>query len=161
MSEFKPDMSAYSEKKLADIERAIRNGEDPSDISAMANSLDYARLDDKPSEEAVNRLAAETKKQYVLITVYYLLSQVNTLYILELYNVKPDLAIVKKRAMIFPGSMRRIVSLTKRLQDFMTSIQKKFAKISKEVLPCKDSGITNVLKKIKIKICIKYSLFLF
>ncbi|KAI9275221.1 SYF2 splicing factor-domain-containing protein [Helicostylum pulchrum] len=65
MSEFKPDMSAYSEKKLADIERAIRNGEDPSDISAMANSLDYARLDDKPSEEAVNRLAAETKKQII------------------------------------------------------------------------------------------------
>ncbi|CAO3618371.1 unnamed protein product [Mucor hiemalis] len=63
MSEFKPDMSAYSEKKLADIERAIRNGEDPSDISAMANSLDYARLNDKPSKEAVDRLAAETKKQ--------------------------------------------------------------------------------------------------
>lgn len=147
MSEFKPDMSAYSEKKLADIERAIRNGEDPSDISAMANSLDYARLDDKPSEEAVNRLAAETKKQYVLITVYHIL--LLTLYTLELYNAKLDLVIVKKKAMIFPGSMRRIVSLTKRLQDFMTSIQKKFAKISKEVLPCKDSGTTNAFMKIK------------
>lgn len=67
MSEFKPDMSAYSEAKLADIERAIRNGEDPSDISAMANSLDYARLDDKPSKEAIDRLAAETKKQYVFL----------------------------------------------------------------------------------------------
>ncbi|KAG2214362.1 hypothetical protein INT47_000918 [Mucor saturninus] len=65
MSEFKPDMSAYSDMKLADIERAIRNGEDPSDISAMANSLDYARLDDKPSKEAVDRLAAETKKQII------------------------------------------------------------------------------------------------
>lgn len=71
MSEFKPDMSAYSEKKLADIERAIRNGEDPSDISAMANSLDYARLDDKPSKEAVDRLAAETKKQYVIYYYMY------------------------------------------------------------------------------------------
>lgn len=71
MSEFKPDMSAYSDMKLADIERAIRNGEDPSDISAMANSLDYARLDDKPSKEAVDRLAAETKKQYVQLLFYY------------------------------------------------------------------------------------------
>lgn len=71
MSEFKPDMGAYSEKKLADIERAIRNGEDPSDISAMANSLDYARLDDKPSKEAVDRLAAETKKQYVIYYYVY------------------------------------------------------------------------------------------
>lgn len=66
MSEFKPDMGAYTEKRMLDIERAIRNGEDPSDISAMANSLDYARLDDKPSKEAVDRLAEETKKQYVL-----------------------------------------------------------------------------------------------
>lgn len=65
MSEFKPDMGAYTEKRMLDIERAIRNGEDPSDISAMANSLDYARLDDKPSKEAVDRLAEETKKQYV------------------------------------------------------------------------------------------------
>ncbi|KAG2196257.1 hypothetical protein INT46_007341 [Mucor plumbeus] len=63
MSEFKPDMGAYTEKRMLDIERAIRNGEDPSDISAMANSLDYARLDDKPSKEAVDRLAEETKKQ--------------------------------------------------------------------------------------------------
>ncbi|CEP11607.1 hypothetical protein [Parasitella parasitica] len=63
MSEFKPDMGAYTEKRMLDIERAIRNGEDPSDISAMANSLDYARLDDKPSKEAVDRLAEATKKQ--------------------------------------------------------------------------------------------------
>ncbi|KAI9262077.1 SYF2 splicing factor-domain-containing protein [Sporodiniella umbellata] len=63
MSEFKPDMNAYNEKKLETIERAIRNGEDPSDVVAMANSLDYANIDDKPSKEAVDRLAAETKKQ--------------------------------------------------------------------------------------------------
>ncbi|GAN01774.1 syf2 splicing factor family protein [Mucor ambiguus] len=69
MSEFKPDMGAYTEKRMLDIERAIRNGEDPSDISAMANSLDYARLDDKPSKEAVDRLAEETKKQYVNLFV--------------------------------------------------------------------------------------------
>lgn len=63
MSEFKPDMSSYSEKRMEDIERAIRNGEDPSDISATANSLDYASVDDKPSKEAVDRLAEATKKQ--------------------------------------------------------------------------------------------------
>lgn len=63
MSEFKPDMGAYNEKKLETIERAIRNGEDPSDVVAMANSLDYANIDDKPSKEAIDRLAAETKKQ--------------------------------------------------------------------------------------------------
>lgn len=138
MSEFKPDMSAYSEKKLADIERAIRNGEDPSDISAMANSLDYARLDDKPSEEAVNRLAAETKKQYVLNNDFYdLVTNISTFICIELFNVKPDLVIVRKKVMISPGLTKRIVSLTKRLQDFTTSIQKKFAKISKEALPCK------------------------
>lgn len=135
MSEFKPDMSAYSEMKLADIERAIRNGEDPSDISAMANSLDYARLDDKPSKEAVDRLAAETKKQYVLLAHHSNL--LLTCFQLELFNVRPDHVIVRKKAMISLGLMKRIVSLTKRLQDFMTNIQKKFVKILKEVLPCK------------------------
>jgi pre-mRNA-splicing factor SYF2 len=64
MSDFKPDMNSYNEKKLESIERAIRNGEDPSDVIAMANSLDYASVDDKPSKEAIDRLAAETKKQY-------------------------------------------------------------------------------------------------
>jgi pre-mRNA-splicing factor SYF2 len=63
MSDFKPDMNSYNEKKLESIERAIRNGEDPSDVIAMANSLDYASVDDKPSKEAIDRLAAETKKQ--------------------------------------------------------------------------------------------------
>ncbi|KAI7897511.1 SYF2 splicing factor-domain-containing protein [Cokeromyces recurvatus] len=63
MSDFKPDMNAYNEKKLQTIERAIRNGEDPSDVVVMANSLDYASLDDKPSKQAINKLAEETKKQ--------------------------------------------------------------------------------------------------
>ncbi|OBZ89986.1 Pre-mRNA-splicing factor syf2 [Choanephora cucurbitarum] len=63
MSDFKPDMSSYQEKRLQTIERAIRNGEDPSDIVATANSLDYADIDDKPSKEAIERLALETKKQ--------------------------------------------------------------------------------------------------
>ncbi|KAI9475378.1 MAG: SYF2 splicing factor-domain-containing protein [Benjaminiella poitrasii] len=63
MSDFKPDMHAYNEKKLQTIERAIRNGEDPSDVTVMANSLDYAGIDDKPSNQAINRLAEETKKQ--------------------------------------------------------------------------------------------------
>ncbi|CAO3674588.1 unnamed protein product [Rhizopus microsporus] len=63
MSEFKPDLSTYKEKQLEVIERAIRNGEDPSDVVAMANSLDYASVNDKPSKEAIERLAAETKKQ--------------------------------------------------------------------------------------------------
>lgn len=139
MSEFKPDMSAYSDKKLADIERAIRNGEDPSDISAMANSLDYARLDDKPSKEAVDRLAAETKKQYVDHLFNFLTACLLTLFNpkLESFNVKLDLVIVRKKVTISPGLTKRIVSLTKRLQDFMTSIQRKFAKISKEAQPCK------------------------
>lgn len=63
MSEFKPDLSTYKEKQLEIIERAIRNGEDPSDVVAMANSLDYASVNDKPSKEAIEKLAAETKKQ--------------------------------------------------------------------------------------------------
>ncbi|RCH91501.1 hypothetical protein CU097_012784 [Rhizopus azygosporus] len=63
MSEFKPDLSTYKEKQLEVIERAIRNGEDPSDVVAMANSLDYASVNDKPSKEAIEKLAAETKKQ--------------------------------------------------------------------------------------------------
>ncbi|KAI8990157.1 SYF2 splicing factor-domain-containing protein, partial [Pilobolus umbonatus] len=63
MSDFKPDMNAYTEKKLQSIEKAILNGEDPSDISIMANSLDYATIDDKPSKAAIDRLAAETTKQ--------------------------------------------------------------------------------------------------
>ncbi|KAI8086826.1 SYF2 splicing factor-domain-containing protein [Gilbertella persicaria] len=63
MSEFKPDMNAYQEKRFQAIERAIRNGEDPSDVVAAANSLDYADIDDKPSKNAIDRLAAETKKQ--------------------------------------------------------------------------------------------------
>lgn len=140
MSDFKPDMSAYSEKKLADIERAIRNGEDPSDISAMANSLDYARLDDKPSKEAVDRLAAETKKQYVFVylCVYiYRPPLLNfSLFDVEFNNVKLDLVIVRKKVTTFPGSTKRIVSSTKRLQDFMTSTLKKFARTLKEELLC-------------------------
>lgn len=63
MADFKPDMNGYNQKRLQEIERAIRNGEDPSDISAVANSLDYASVDDKPSQEAIDRLALETKKQ--------------------------------------------------------------------------------------------------
>jgi hypothetical protein len=140
MSEFKPDMGAYTEKRMLDIERAIRNGEDPSDISAMANSLDYARLDDKPSKEAVDRLAEETKKQYVLklmrllkpnIYMYFFLSLV------EFNNVKLDLVIVKNNLMIFHGLMKRIAYSTKRLQDSMTSILKKSVKTLKEEQLCK------------------------
>ncbi|KAI8387980.1 SYF2 splicing factor-domain-containing protein [Radiomyces spectabilis] len=63
ISELKPDMTAYAEKKMESIERAIQNGEDPSDIMAIVNSLDYASMDDRPSQEAIDRLAAETKKQ--------------------------------------------------------------------------------------------------
>jgi pre-mRNA-splicing factor SYF2 len=63
MAEFKPDMAGYNRKKFQEIERAIRNGEDPSDISAVANSLNYASVDDKPSKEAIDKLALETKKQ--------------------------------------------------------------------------------------------------
>lgn len=77
MSDFKPDMNSYNEKKLESIERAIRNGEDPSDVIAMANSLDYASVDDKPSKEAIDRLAAETKKQYDKIykLLYWMLTR--------------------------------------------------------------------------------------
>ncbi|KAG0173077.1 hypothetical protein DFQ28_009248 [Apophysomyces sp. BC1034] len=63
MSDFKPDMSAYADKKLESITRAIRNGEDPSAISSVANNLDYASLDDTPSKEALDRLAGAVKKQ--------------------------------------------------------------------------------------------------
>lgn len=145
MSEFKPDMGAYTEKRMLDIERAIRNGEDPSDISAMANSLDYARLDDKPSKEAVDRLAEETKKQYV--AVFMLLLDTNFFVMqLEFNSVKLDLVIVKNNLMIFHGSTKRIVYSTKRLQDSMTSTLKKFVKISREEQPCK-------LNKIYISTC--------
>ncbi|KAI9485053.1 SYF2 splicing factor-domain-containing protein [Zychaea mexicana] len=65
ISELKPDMAQYHEKKLEAIERAIRNGEDPSDIGAVANNLDYGALDDKPSKEAVDRLVQDTKKQII------------------------------------------------------------------------------------------------
>lgn len=136
MSEFKPDMGAYTEKRMLDIERAIRNGEDPSDISAMANSLDYARLDDKPSKEAVDRLAEETKKQYVL-KLMRLLKTNFVLSLVEFNSVKLDLVIVKNNLMIFHGLMKRIVYSTKRLQDSMTSILKKFVKILKEEQLCK------------------------
>ncbi|KAI8147592.1 SYF2 splicing factor-domain-containing protein [Fennellomyces sp. T-0311] len=63
ISEFKPDMAQYAEKKMESIERAIRNGEDPSDINAVANNLDYGTFDDKPSKEAVDRLVQDVKKQ--------------------------------------------------------------------------------------------------
>lgn len=149
MSEFKPDMSAYSDMKLADIERAIRNGEDPSDISAMANSLDYARLDDKPSKEAVDRLAAETKKQYVdCVSLIYMTAYILIFFTqIGSFNVKLDLVTARKKVTTSPGLMRRIVSLTKRLQDFMTSIQRKFVKISKEEQHCKKCVISFIIKK--------------
>ncbi|KAI8988296.1 SYF2 splicing factor-domain-containing protein [Mycotypha africana] len=63
MSDFKPDMRTYNQKILGSIERAIRNGEDPSDVTVVANSIDYASIDDKPSQDAIDRLALETKKQ--------------------------------------------------------------------------------------------------
>lgn len=63
VSDLKPDMTAYHEKKMEAIEKAIRNGEDPDDIRALANDLDYAAVDDKPSKEAVDRLVQDTKKQ--------------------------------------------------------------------------------------------------
>ena len=141
MSEFKPDMGAYTEKRMLDIERAIRNGEDPSDISAMANSLDYARLDDKPSKEAVDRLAEETKKQYVLKLMRLLKPNIYIFFfflsLVEFNNVKLDLVIVKNNLMIFHGLMKRIVYSTKRLQDSMTSILKKSVKTLKEEQLCK------------------------
>ncbi|KAF7732779.1 hypothetical protein EC973_000052 [Apophysomyces ossiformis] len=65
VSDFKPDMAAYSEKKLESIARAIRNGEDPTAIASIANSVDYASVDDKPSKEALDRLAADVKKQII------------------------------------------------------------------------------------------------
>ncbi|KAI9257334.1 SYF2 splicing factor-domain-containing protein [Phascolomyces articulosus] len=65
VSELKPDLGQYAEKKEEAIERAIRNGEDPSDINAVANSLDYGALDDKPSKEAIDRLVHDTKKQII------------------------------------------------------------------------------------------------
>ncbi|KAI8099654.1 SYF2 splicing factor-domain-containing protein [Halteromyces radiatus] len=63
VSELKPDMTAYNEKKLQAIEKAIRNGEDPDDVRALANDLDYAAVDDKPSKDAVDRLVQDVKKQ--------------------------------------------------------------------------------------------------
>ncbi|KAI8338178.1 SYF2 splicing factor-domain-containing protein [Chlamydoabsidia padenii] len=63
VSELKPDMTTYNEKKLEAIAKAIRNGEDPDDIRTLANDLDYADVDNKPSKEAVDRLVQETKKQ--------------------------------------------------------------------------------------------------
>ncbi|CAO3597138.1 unnamed protein product [Absidia cylindrospora] len=63
VSELKPDMTAYNERKLEAIEKAIRNGEDPEDIRALSNDLDYAAVDDKPSKDAVDRLVQDTKKQ--------------------------------------------------------------------------------------------------
>ncbi|KAI7867425.1 SYF2 splicing factor-domain-containing protein [Spinellus fusiger] len=65
MSDFKPDMNAYAEKKLLSIEQAIRNGEDPSDFSSAANNLEYASLNDKPSKEALERLSLEIKRQII------------------------------------------------------------------------------------------------
>ncbi|KAI7858180.1 SYF2 splicing factor-domain-containing protein [Circinella umbellata] len=65
VSELKPDFAQYAEKKEEVIQQAIRNGEDPSDINAIANSLDYGALDDKPSKEAIDRLVQDTKKQIV------------------------------------------------------------------------------------------------
>lgn len=157
MSEFKPDMGAYTEKRMLDIERAIRNGEDPSDISAMANSLDYARLDDKPSKEAVDRLAEETKKQYVDLQV--VLCLVLTLFLLEFNSVRQDLVIAKSNPTTYHGSTKRIVSSTKRLQDSMTSTLKKFAKISKEVQLCKWNN--NNKKSIYIHNMCGYKLYFF
>ena len=63
VSELKPDLAQYAEKREEVIQQAIRNGEDPSDINAIANSLDYGALDDKPSKEAIDRLVQDTKKQ--------------------------------------------------------------------------------------------------
>ncbi|KAI9013795.1 SYF2 splicing factor-domain-containing protein [Phycomyces nitens] len=65
MSDFKPDMNSYAEKKLEAIERAIRNGEDPSDFASAANNLEYASVTDKTSKEAIDRLAEDTKKQII------------------------------------------------------------------------------------------------
>lgn len=66
ISHLKPDMQAYAEKKMESIERAIRNGEDPSDVLATAHhDLDYGSPDDKPSKEAVDRLVADVTRQYV------------------------------------------------------------------------------------------------
>ncbi|KAL0097674.1 SYF2 splicing factor-domain-containing protein [Phycomyces blakesleeanus] len=65
MSDFKPDMNSYAEKKLESIERAIRNGEDPSDFASAANNLEYASVTDKTSKEAIERLAQDTKKQII------------------------------------------------------------------------------------------------
>ncbi|CAO3617778.1 unnamed protein product [Cunninghamella echinulata] len=62
ISELKPDMAAYHEKKLEAIERAIRNGEDP-DSFALVNDIEYASVDNKPSKESVDRLADDIKKQ--------------------------------------------------------------------------------------------------
>ncbi|CDH51597.1 syf2 splicing factor family protein [Lichtheimia corymbifera JMRC:FSU:9682] len=63
ISELKPDLGQYAEKKLESIERAIRNGEDPSNIDAIANNVDYGSLDDKPSKEAIDRLVQGVKRE--------------------------------------------------------------------------------------------------
>ncbi|KAI8061456.1 SYF2 splicing factor-domain-containing protein [Gongronella butleri] len=59
----KPDMNSYNEKKLEAMERAIRNGEDPEDLRAMANDLTYASASDRPSEEAIDRLVKDVSEQ--------------------------------------------------------------------------------------------------
>lgn len=63
ISELKPDLGQYAEKKLESIERAIRNGEDPSNIDAIANNVDYGSLDDKPSKEAIDKLVQGVKRE--------------------------------------------------------------------------------------------------
>ncbi|CAO3626485.1 unnamed protein product [Cunninghamella blakesleeana] len=62
ISELKPDMQAYNEKKLESMEKAIRNGEEMSS-SALINDIEYASIDNKPSKEAIDRLSGDIKKQ--------------------------------------------------------------------------------------------------
>ncbi|KAI9318687.1 SYF2 splicing factor-domain-containing protein [Dichotomocladium elegans] len=63
IKQLKPDLQQYYEKKLEGIENAIRNGEDPDNVTAIANNLDYGSLDDKPSKEAIDRLVAGVKEE--------------------------------------------------------------------------------------------------
>ncbi|ORX62121.1 SYF2-domain-containing protein [Hesseltinella vesiculosa] len=63
VSALKPDMTTYNEKKLEAMERALRNGENPEDVRALANDLEYASVQDRPSKEAVDRLVNDVNEQ--------------------------------------------------------------------------------------------------
>ncbi|KAI8055887.1 SYF2 splicing factor-domain-containing protein [Syncephalis plumigaleata] len=65
IKELKPDISGYQEQMLRtalskDGTHVIRSAEE---CYLDANSLDYASVDNKPSEEAINRLVADVNKQ--------------------------------------------------------------------------------------------------